>query len=434
MSSQEIMIFDSALEDVVLRRVERIARTDIIVGIPSYRNARTIGRVARAASKGLQTYFPETRAVLVNADGGSSDDTGEIVESISVGSHVEKLSFVYRGLLGKGTGVRGILEITERLGAKVCVILEPDIMSVTPRWIRELAQPILDGGFDLVAPLYQESIPLAAVNDIIVYPLTRLLYGGDCRKPLGANLAMSGDLAGDMCQHDVWETDIARYGVDVWLTTAALTEGQRLCQTQLGTRRLSGKEDSSTRNPRFLQLVGTLFRMMGVYRRQWQEGRKHGSISIINRATKTTAPLEQDEEVDVEAFVASVRSGDQEHGWAWRSALRPDDYAAVREILSHTPAHWRFPLDTWARIVIDFAVVYNRGESDPDKIAQALLPLYYARMIDFMYATEGKNALEIEEIIQAQAKAFFDHRDYLLERWDSYIPWVGELPRRRGSR
>ena len=433
MSSQEIMIFDSALDDTALRRVERIARADIILGIPSYRNARTIGRVARAAAKGLQTYFPETRAVLVNADGGSSDDTCEIVENISAGSQVDKLSFVYRGLLGKGTGVRGILEITEKLGAKVCIIMEPDITSVTPRWIKELTQPILGGGFDLVAPLYQESIPLAAVNDMIVYPLTRLLYGGDCRKPLSANLGISGDLAVDMCQHDVWETDIARYGVDVWLTTAALTEGKRLCQTQLGTRRLSGKEDSSTRNPRFLQLVGTLFRMMGVYRRQWQSGRKRGSVSIINRVTKDAALLEQDE-VDIEAFVASVRSGDQEHGWAWRSALRPDDYAAVREILNHDPAHWRFSLDTWARVVIDFAVVYNRGESDPDKIAQALLPLYYARMIDFTHETEGKNALEIEEIIQAQAKAFVDHRAYLLERWDSYIPWVGELPRRRGSR
>ena len=212
-------VADSTGRRVGSARAEPAAADSGPVGGPA---EGELGRVARAAAKGLHTYFPETRAVLVNADGGSSDDTCEIVENISVGSQVEKLSFVYRGLLGKGTGVRGILEITEKLGARVCVIMEPDIMSVMPRWIRELAQPILDGSFDLVAPLYQESIPLAAVNDTIVYPLTRLLYGGDCRKPLSANIGISGDLAVDMCQHDVWETDIARYGVYVWLTTAAL--------------------------------------------------------------------------------------------------------------------------------------------------------------------------------------------------------------------
>ena len=56
--------------------VQRLGAADIMVGIPSYRNAATIGHVVRAAQAGLVQYFPDLRPVVVNADAGSSDGTG----------------------------------------------------------------------------------------------------------------------------------------------------------------------------------------------------------------------------------------------------------------------------------------------------------------------------------------------------------------------
>jgi len=58
---------------------ETIGAADILVGIPSFNNAATVGHVVRAVSAGLAKYFPGYRAVLVNADGGSSDETSAIV-------------------------------------------------------------------------------------------------------------------------------------------------------------------------------------------------------------------------------------------------------------------------------------------------------------------------------------------------------------------
>ena len=59
--------------------VQRIGTADILVGIPSFNNADTIGHVVRAVSAGLAKYFPEQRAVLVNSDGGSADGTPDVV-------------------------------------------------------------------------------------------------------------------------------------------------------------------------------------------------------------------------------------------------------------------------------------------------------------------------------------------------------------------
>jgi glycosyltransferase involved in cell wall biosynthesis len=68
-------LFPTELKD----RLEQIRDADIVVGIPSYNNARTIGHVVRAVSVGLAKYFPTQRSVIVNSDGGSKDKTQDVV-------------------------------------------------------------------------------------------------------------------------------------------------------------------------------------------------------------------------------------------------------------------------------------------------------------------------------------------------------------------
>ncbi len=65
-------------------QLEEIKEADILVGIPSYNNVRTIGQVVRAVMAGLAKYFPKAKAVLVNSDGGSTDGTQEEVKSVQI--------------------------------------------------------------------------------------------------------------------------------------------------------------------------------------------------------------------------------------------------------------------------------------------------------------------------------------------------------------
>ena len=57
------------------KKLEELKEVDILVGIPSYNNARTIGHVVRAGEAGLSKYFSNYKAILVNSDGGSTDGT-----------------------------------------------------------------------------------------------------------------------------------------------------------------------------------------------------------------------------------------------------------------------------------------------------------------------------------------------------------------------
>jgi len=67
----------------VVEAVRALGQADIVIGIPSYNNARTIGHVVRAAQAGLIKYFPSFRGVIVNSDGGSQDGTPQqVIEAV----------------------------------------------------------------------------------------------------------------------------------------------------------------------------------------------------------------------------------------------------------------------------------------------------------------------------------------------------------------
>jgi hypothetical protein len=82
-----------------------------------------------------------------------------------------------------------------------------------------------------------------------------------------------------------------------------------------------------------------------------------------------------------------------------------------------------FPAADWARMVMDFSVVYNRGEGDPDKVALALLPLYYARKATLLRELEGEPWTAVEEEILRQAETFVETKKHLVDRWVAYLPW-----------
>ncbi|MCK7478413.1 MAG: hypothetical protein M0C28_14195 [Candidatus Moduliflexus flocculans] len=123
-----------------------------------------MGHVVRAVEAGLTKYFPGRRAVLVNSDGGSSDGTTDVVREANVdfdsvlldhrigGFH--KLVTPYHGIPGKGSAFRTVFEIARELKAKACAVVDSDLRSITPEWIELLVKPVLEEGYDYVAPYY----------------------------------------------------------------------------------------------------------------------------------------------------------------------------------------------------------------------------------------------------------------------------------------
>src|SRR3954451_7481521 len=81
----------AALPKAIREEVARLGSADIMVGIPSFKNAAAIGYVARAAQAGLVQYFPDLRPVLVNADAGSPDGRQRALVETEPPYYIERL-------------------------------------------------------------------------------------------------------------------------------------------------------------------------------------------------------------------------------------------------------------------------------------------------------------------------------------------------------
>src|ERR1700684_506784 len=75
---------ETFLSDDFLRQLINVGEVDILVGLPTHNNAKTIGAIVQTIQSGILRGFPRERAVIVNADGGSRDGTPELVTGVSI--------------------------------------------------------------------------------------------------------------------------------------------------------------------------------------------------------------------------------------------------------------------------------------------------------------------------------------------------------------
>ena len=413
---------DSALDPSVIRRLHGRSPVDIMVGLPTYKNSRTIGSVMTSLGEGLRQHYPDLKALVVVSDGGSTDDTIDIARNTVLPTGIGSLIAPYVGITGKGSAIRAILEVADRLDAKACAIVDADVRSVSPDWVERLLGPVLAGEADYVSPLYTRDRHEVTINDMIAYPLTRALYGRDVRQPLGGEVALTPLAWKGFLSKDVWETDVARFGIHIWMVSVAINAGWRLYQAPLGTKTHDFKDPTVGFEPKFMQIVGTMFRMMSIHRRVWPE---IGRVMLVP-TWGTIDHLDPDPvPITRQTLWDGFRKGVKRYRRNIDSILDADQRELIDRLLEADQPS--YPVDAWARTVADFSVVYNRGEGDPDKVALSLLPLYYARKATMLHELEGQPWTAVEDAIQAQAEVFLETKPHLVERWIAYLPWQSML-------
>jgi hypothetical protein len=413
------------LEPRVEQTIRELGEVDLLVGIPSFNNARTIGHVVRAAAAGLAKHFPDRRAVIVNSDGGSKDGTPEIVASTEMPSAVailaahrmtavHRIVTPYNGLPGKGSAFRTIFVVAERLGAKACAVVDSDLRSITPGWIELLLGPVAQEGYDFVAPLYLRHKFDGTITNSIVYPLTRALYGRDVRQPIGGDFGFSGRLASHYLSRPVWESHVARFGIDVWMTTTAIADGFRVCQSFLGAKIHDAKDPGSDLGGMLMQVVGSVFDLMETYASHWK--RTPGPEDVPLFGFPHGVGLEP-VAVDVERMLGIFRQGTRDLREIWRHALSVDTMTELAGLAASGAPSFRFSDALWARVVYDFALAYHRRVLVADQLLRSLVPLYLGRTASFVIEMADADADQVERRIGALADEFVRQKPYVREHW-----------------
>ena len=135
------MVEETFLTDDFLRELINVGEVDIVIGVPTHNNARTIEPVIQAIQAGILKCFPRERAVIINADGGSRDGTAELVAAASIDDvrraanlhtlrTLHSITTNYPGSPAGAPALRTILAAADLLRARACFVVLPESTNI----------------------------------------------------------------------------------------------------------------------------------------------------------------------------------------------------------------------------------------------------------------------------------------------------------------
>jgi len=293
-------------------------------------------------------------------------------------------------------------------------VVDSDLRSITPEWMDLLLRPIYEEGFDYVAPLYGRHKFDGTITNSIVYLLTRALYGKRIRQPIGGDFGFSGKLARFYLTKDVWGTDVARFGIDIWMTTLAIAEGFKVCQVYLGAKIHDAKDPGSDLGPMFTQVVSSVFGLMGEYETLWKEIEESQPVATFGFHYEVgLEPIS----VNLERMIGNFRLGVKDLIEIWKKLLYSETALWLESIARLSDEASSFPQDLWVRIIYDFAIGYHKGSVHRDHLLKSMIPLYLGRVASFVKENQKSSAEEVEEEIESLCQVFEEMKPYLVEGW-----------------
>jgi glycosyltransferase involved in cell wall biosynthesis len=409
------MAYDTGLRGYTSKRIEEIESADILVGIPCYNNEKTITHVIKMVTHGLAKHYKDKRSVILIADGGSTDDTREVAREFEIKPWQEKIISIYRGPAGKGSAFRSLFESAKRLDVKACMVVDSDLRSITSDWVKYLLEPILEKDYQYVSPVYSRYKYDGTITNNIVYNLTRALYGLRIRQPIGGDFAFDGNLAAYYIEQDVWETDVARYGIDVWMTTNAITNNFKICQSNLGVKIHDAKDPAESLGPMFRQVVHTLFVLMEQHEPDWKGVKGSRSVPMFGLSEfMEPEPIK----VDLNRLVTEYKTGFRQFKSLYRDIFSPECFAKLNKCSTKSKTKFVMPVTTWVQVLYETAATFHSWKHNRTQLVNLVTPLYLGRVASFINRTQKMSSSQAEEVVEEQAQIFEDYKDYLIQVWD----------------
>jgi len=389
---------------MIIENPAKIKKADLVVGIPSYCEAKTISFVVEQASLGLKKYFPEYQSVIINVDNNSPDGTKEAF--FKAQSEVPKIYVSSKeGLKGKGYNFYNLFLMMEKLNTSAAVVLDADLRSMRGLWIKKMLEPIFKG-YDFISPYYIRCKTDATITNNLAYPLICGALGLDLRQPIGGDFAFSRRMVRKWLKGK-WERDTYGFGIDIYMSLNAFFQKAKMAQVNLGSKihNLSNPK----LGPMFSQVATTLFKILLAHKKEIKRNLPLQKIKILGgRKLPLMANAEPAWELFNQVFLNHL-----EESWpVIEKTVSPSVKKRISQIYQQKES--LIDLELWLKIVYDFVLGYQREKSP--QIIKALGCLYFGRAASFFKENMRLTPEEVEKKVTKTAYYFYQHRDYLVSK------------------
>jgi hypothetical protein len=398
-----------------IEQLEKLGGADVVVGLLDAEHTEQPAAAVAKAREGLAGIAKIARVVVIcnNGDGSAAmAPQGEVTAdeqaptvllySLPAPAAAENISQVYRN----------VLQLGEKLEARACSVIVSQPQAVTPEWIHRLVQPILDLGFDLVAPRYSRHKMEGLLNRSVLSPLCRALYGEQLQNPIGPDFGLSGKLL----QRVLRDSSIQRGNegdLQASIASTAAGSGFQICESHLGAR-TQPPIDWMNLSSLLAQVLGPVFLEIERQAVSWQ--RIRGS-KAVPRFGASEAMVSDTSSVDVRQMIESFQLGAKNLDDVWGIVLTPSTLLELRKLSRLPPNQFRMPDEVWVRAVYDFALGHRLRNISRDHLLKSLTPLYLGWIASYALELEAAGPAEIDARMERLARAYETNKPYLVSRW-----------------
>jgi hypothetical protein len=408
------------LPDEVRASAERAGPADLLIGLATAGPIPALPAVAAAVRAGLDAHFAGQSAAVVHVDQAPSE-----ASTAAVAAALGDLRLLPVTSSGAGHGgedgldwagaVRSVLTVGRLLQARAIVMLNADLGSMTPEWLRGLAAPVLKEDYGLVLPLYRRYRYDGTLTQALVVPLIRSLFGRQLAHPIAEEFACSRAAAGVFLEQPIWETDLGRSGLEFWLPAATIERGLTVSQAVLGPRTVAPSAQPPAPLGRTVgRVAGALFELAERSEDFWLDIR--GSEPVVSFGVPPE-PLPGGPAVDPERMQIGFVQGVRDLLPVWERILAPENLGEVLELSDRPLDRFRFSDRLWTRVVYDFLLAYRARVVYRSHAAQSLAPLYLGRAASVILDTQARPPAAMSQSAARLGGTFEEEKPYLVDRW-----------------
>lgn len=401
-------------EQEIRQQDSRTGDADLLIGIIAPVSQERVHSCGRDAVKGLISSMPSLRCAVaypgVQVEGVQSLVGDPQWRPLSYAPSAEPALFPW---IGQASAYKALDTIATELRAKACVVIGPDLAAMDAVSIRALAQGVFENQCDLTAPLYSPGRFEGLLNSSILAPLNRSLYGKRVRFPMTPDYGLSARMLSRLAKTS-GTSAAATSSAMRWPTIEAVVAEQNICQAYLGTRHEPQNEGIDLSSV-LGGLLGSLFLEMEKNAATWQ--RVRGSQMVPLQGGQRSAPAPSEDAIDVRPLLESFQLGARNLQEVWSLVLPPVTLVELKHLSLRTADRFRIPDDLWVRIVYDFALAHRLRNISRVHILGALTPLYLGWVASHVMAIANESAEQVEQRLEALARAYEEGKPYLLSRW-----------------